>query len=115
IWPVESLEQIDGKIHAKFVERIQAYMEKALREAKVHTSWISPNLGYEGAVHTFVDGLLRNTGTDAFLRDALPFIRKVSAFGMYNSLSQTLLKLTSPGVPDIYQGTELWDLSLVDP
>ena len=88
---------------------------KALREAKVNTSWVSPRPEYDAAVRRFVDGLLDRSGPNSFLNDFLPFQRRVSAWGMYNALSQTLLKLTIPGVADFYQGTELWDLSLVDP
>jgi len=89
-------------------------MLKAIREAKVHTSWVSRNERYEQAVVEFVDALL-TTEPSAFLQELLPFQRKVARLGMYNSLSQVLLKLTVPGVPDIYQGTELWSFDLVDP
>jgi (1->4)-alpha-D-glucan 1-alpha-D-glucosylmutase len=95
-----------------FVERIQAYMEKATKEAKVHTSWVNPNAGYDAAVRTFVSGILADQG---FLGDLGVLLRPVAYYGQFNALAQTLLKLTSPGVPDIYQGAELWDLSLVDP
>jgi (1->4)-alpha-D-glucan 1-alpha-D-glucosylmutase len=87
-------------------------MEKAMREAKVHTSWTNPNGPYESAVKDFV---ARVVGEGRFLADFVPFQRCVAEFGMLNSLSQTLLRLTAPGVPDTYQGTELWDFSLVDP
>src|SRR3989441_9060367 len=111
-WPIEPVSQTE---HAEFTERIQQFMFKALREAKVNTSWVSPRPEYDAAVRRFVDGLLDRSGPNSFLNDFLPFQRRVSAWGMYNALSQTLLKLTIPGVADFYQGTELWDLSLVDP
>jgi len=111
-WP---LEELDDNALMGFRERIQAYMLKAVREAKVHTSWINPNREYEEAVAQFVTALLSNPANNLFLSDFLPFQRRVSRFGQFNSLSQTLLKLTAPGVPDIYQGNELWDYSLVDP
>ncbi|HSK99626.1 MAG TPA: malto-oligosyltrehalose synthase [Rubrobacteraceae bacterium] len=97
----------------EFRVRIRAYMEKAIREAQVHTSWTDPDDGYEAAVARFVDALL--TPDAPFLREFLPFQRRVARLGALNSLSQTLIKLTAPGVPDIYQGNELWDFSLVDP
>jgi (1->4)-alpha-D-glucan 1-alpha-D-glucosylmutase len=98
-----------------FVGRIQSYMEKAMREAKVHTSWTSPNAEYEGAVKQFVARILDEKTGKGFLEDFRPFQRTVSQTGLLNSLAQTVLKLTAPGVPDTYQGTELWDFSLVDP
>jgi (1->4)-alpha-D-glucan 1-alpha-D-glucosylmutase len=97
----------------EFRDRIKAYMEKAMREAQVSTSWTDPNEAYEKAVASFVDGTLSLDST--FLRAFLPFQRGVARTGAVNSLSQTLLKMTSPGVPDVYQGNEIWDFSLVDP
>jgi (1->4)-alpha-D-glucan 1-alpha-D-glucosylmutase len=94
------------------VDRLGAYIEKAVREAKLHTSWTTPDERYERAVQRFVARLLEDrefiASLEAFLEPLMPTARRTS-------LSQTLLKLTSPGVPDIYQGTELWDESLVDP
>jgi len=98
----------------EFVRRINEFMLKALKEAKVHTSWITPNVEYEAAVQQFVRAILDPSET-AFLDDFLQLQKKVAFFGIFNSLSQTALKLGSPGVADVYQGTELWDLSLVDP
>jgi (1->4)-alpha-D-glucan 1-alpha-D-glucosylmutase len=92
-----------------------AYMRKATLEAKVHTSWINPNEEYDEAVATFVEQVLEDRKRSRFLADLQYFRRRVAYFGRFNSLSQVLLKLTSPGVPDLYQGTELWDFSLVDP
>ena len=92
--------------------RMTAYMAKAAREAKRHTSWIRPNQAYEGALHDFVAAVMAD---GAFLTDLEQFVAPLVMPARINSLAQTLLKLTAPGVPDIYQGTELWDLSLVDP
>jgi (1->4)-alpha-D-glucan 1-alpha-D-glucosylmutase len=96
-------------------ERMQAYMIKAAREAKVHTSWINPSEEYEAAVTSFVAALLADSRRNLFLKDLRALVDTIAWFGMLNSLSMTLLKLTSPGVPDIYQGNETFDLSLVDP
>ena len=98
-----------------FVERIQQYMAKATKEAKVETSWINPNQAYDEAVEAFVGTILDPNEGAAFLEDFTAFERRIAPFGAVNSLAQTLLKLTAPGVPDLYQGNELWDLSLVDP
>jgi (1->4)-alpha-D-glucan 1-alpha-D-glucosylmutase len=98
-----------------FRERIVAYMLKAIKEAKARTSWIEPDEAYESAVQRFVESVLIDGQPNRFLDTFLPFQRRVSFFGRFNSLSQTLLRLTAPGVPDLYQGTELWDFSLVDP
>ncbi|MEN9229288.1 MAG: malto-oligosyltrehalose synthase [Thermostichus sp. DG02_5_bins_236] len=97
----------------EFVQRVKEYMIKAVREAKVHTAWLRPDTDYEEATTAFIDQILQST--NPFLESFLPFQRKIAHFGIFNSLSQTLVKLTSPGIPDIYQGTELWDLSMVDP
>lgn len=97
------------------VERVKDYMIKALREAKENTSWINPNADYEKAVSSFVTKALTPSHKNRFLEDFLPFQRYVARLGQWNSLSQTLLKLTVPGIPDLYQGTELWDFRLVDP
>ena len=93
-------------------ERIWGYMTKAVHEAKLQTSWTKPDENYEKNLHGFVDGAM---GTPGFVRDLEQFVADLLPFGRLNSLAQTLLKLTTPGVPDFYQGTELWDLSLVDP
>jgi (1->4)-alpha-D-glucan 1-alpha-D-glucosylmutase len=106
MWPFEEDEV------ATVDERLRQYVEKAAREAKTHTSWIAPNVEYEQALLAFAGGILAN---DAFRADFAPFQRRVAFFGFLNSLSQTVLKLTAPGVPDFYQGSELWDFSLVDP
>lgn len=103
------------KDYPRFIERIEAYVIKAVREAKVHTAWLKPDAEYEDAFVSFVEEILDPSERNPFLKEFLPFQKKVSHFGIFNSLSQTLIKITSPGVPDFYQGTELWDLSLVDP
>jgi (1->4)-alpha-D-glucan 1-alpha-D-glucosylmutase len=111
-WP---LEPYSAEEYAVFVERIQAYMLKTLHEAKVNTSWINPNPTYDEAVQQFVANFLPAQTNKTFLDDFQAFQRRIGHGGLYNSLAQTLLKITTPGVPDIYQGTELWDFSLVDP
>ena len=111
-WPGELL---DAAGLDAFRQRIERYMLKAAKEAKVHTSWIHPDEEYEGALRHFVRTLLVDPEHNAFLADFLPFQKRIVRFGMLNSLSQTLLKFTVPGVPDIYQGNELWAFNLVDP
>jgi (1->4)-alpha-D-glucan 1-alpha-D-glucosylmutase len=98
-----------------YIERIQAYMTKALKEAKINTSWIQPNEEWDAAMHDFVARILDSSPRNKFLPIFLPAAKEIIRLGAINSLTQTLLKLTSPGVPDIYQGTEIWDYSLVDP
>lgn len=112
VWPVEPMDKSEYEV---FKKRIKDYMVKATREAKVHTSWISPNATYEDTLINFIETILSNVRGNKFLKDFQTFQKKISHYGMYNSLSQTLLKITSPGIPDFYQGTELWDFSLVDP
>ncbi|MGE5816646.1 MAG: malto-oligosyltrehalose synthase [Deltaproteobacteria bacterium] len=111
-WPVDAL---DHEELARFRERIAAYMQKAIKEAKVHTSWVNPNEAYDQAVESFVRQALAIESDNGFMNDFNQFHARIAYAGMLNSLSQTLLKITSPGVPDFYQGTELWDFSLVDP
>jgi (1->4)-alpha-D-glucan 1-alpha-D-glucosylmutase len=96
-------------------KRVQDYMLKALREAKVHTRWIEPNHEYERAVTGFVQRILYKDASSPFLTDLMKFQQRVAWCGMINGLSQALLKIVSPGVPDFYQGSELWDFHLVDP
>jgi (1->4)-alpha-D-glucan 1-alpha-D-glucosylmutase len=105
-WP------LDGDVGEGFVARMQEYMEKATREAKVHTSWINPDETYDEGLRAFIAAIL---GDRAFVEDLAAFQRPVARLGMVNSLAQTLLKIASPGVPDVYQGQEIWDFSLVDP
>ena len=98
-WPIET-------------ERVVAYMEKASREAKMHTSWTHPKADYETALREFVKGISNDR---KFKADLETFVKPLIEPGRVNSLAQTLIKLTAPGVPDFYQGSELWDLSVVDP
>jgi len=112
VWPVKIK---DKKEYGNFKSRIRDYMLKAVREAKVNTSWISPNSMYEDALMMFIDAIMTDETENPFLKDFTSFQAKVSHFGLYNSLSQTLLKIASPGVPDFYQGTEIWNFCLVDP
>ncbi len=108
-WP------LDKEGVPEFKQRLQAYMVKAVREAKVFTDWLSPNSDYESALVTFLESILDESKQNNFLEDFLYFEDKIAYYGALNSLAQVLLKVTSPGVPDFYQGTELWDFSLVDP
>ena len=105
----------DAHALADYRGRIERYMLKAVREAKRHSSWMNPDEEYEAAVRAFVEGLLRDGEGNLFLDDLHAQAARVAWFGALNSLSMALLKLASPGVPDFYQGTELVDLSLVDP
>jgi (1->4)-alpha-D-glucan 1-alpha-D-glucosylmutase len=111
-WP---LLEPDAAGMAEYRTRLEAYMIKAVREAKVHTSWTETGVAYEDALQQFVHSALEPRDNNLFMADFLAFWRPVARFGLLNSLSQTLCKLTAPGVPDIYQGNELWDFSLVDP
>lgn len=98
-----------------FAQRIGDYMIKATREAKTRTNWVDTNEAYEAACRHFVERVLDRSADNRFWPDFLAFQKEISGYGVYNSLSQTTLKITCPGVPDFYQGTELWDLNLVDP
>jgi (1->4)-alpha-D-glucan 1-alpha-D-glucosylmutase len=112
IWPYG---QVDDAALTSLRDRVAAYLRKAVREAKVHSGWLNPNAAYEGAVDAFGSALLGSRAGNRFLDDFLPFQRQVARLGALNSLAQSLIKLTAPGVPDIYQGNELFDFSLVDP
>lgn len=115
-WPLELTADHWPRPHvAEFIERIQAYMHKAVREAKVHSSWANPDEEYEQAVTDFIARILDADASRRFLEQFLPFQQRIAEAGMLNGLVQVALKLTCPGVPDIYQGTELWSLDLVDP
>lgn len=111
-WPLAPMDEGGYKA---FMERIQEYMDKALKEAKVNTSWINPNKAYDDAIREFIGAILEPPRRNPFLQDFLIFQSKIACYGIYNALSQTVLKIASPGVADIYQGNEIWDLSLVDP
>ena len=106
---------LDDATLAPFRERIDAYMGKAAREAKLETSWSKPHEDYERALGDFVHGLLAHVRPNPFLSDMQQEAERLARFGAFNSLQSVLLKFTSPGVPDLYQGNELMDLSLVDP
>jgi (1->4)-alpha-D-glucan 1-alpha-D-glucosylmutase len=110
-WPIDPRpDQFDD-----YIKRIQAYMDKAAKEAKLSTSWIRANDRHDVKLTEFIAAVMRAGGDNSFIADIGAFAAGVARAGMLNSLSQTLLKIASPGVPDFYQGTELWDLSLVDP
>jgi (1->4)-alpha-D-glucan 1-alpha-D-glucosylmutase len=118
VWPMrepEAKADLSGHELANLGKRMVEYMNKATKEAKVHTSWINPNREYDDAVQDFVLKALNEKIGRPFLEDFLSFQKRIAHYGMFNGLAQLLLKLTSPGVPDIYQGSELWDLRLVDP
>ncbi len=114
IWPAE-IAGAGGEVPDGLSDRLAEYMLKAAREAKVHTSWLTTNQPYEDALTAFVHGALSGPSAARLLPAFLPFQERVALMGMVNSLAQVALKLGSPGVPDFYQGTELWELSLVDP
>ncbi|HET7437037.1 MAG TPA: malto-oligosyltrehalose synthase, partial [Thermoanaerobaculia bacterium] len=106
MWPLDDAEL------ASVPDRLRAYLEKAAREAKTHSSWLIPNVEHEKALQDFATGILEK---DAFRASFTRFQKRVAFHGFLNALSQVVLKATSPGLPDFYQGTELWDFSLVDP
>ena len=112
VWPSMTMDQPQ---YETFKERIEQYMVKALREAKVHTGWINPREDYEEGVRKFVRAILERSIPNPFLEEFLPFQSFVAQCGMHNALAQLLVKLTAPGIPDSYQGTEFWEFSLVDP
>ena len=108
VWPLHRSEERDA------VARVRRFMEKAAREAKVHTSWMDPDPAHERAVDRFVVRVLRRRN-ERFLSDIRTFAQRVAWYGALNGLSQVVMKSAAPGVPDFYQGTERWALSLVDP
>jgi (1->4)-alpha-D-glucan 1-alpha-D-glucosylmutase len=114
-WPLESFRELSAAAHGEYLSRIQQYMAKALKEAKLNTSWVQPNERWDAAMADFVARILDPSPRNRFLASFIPVAEEVARAGAINSLSQTLLKLTTPGVPDIYQGNEIWDFSLVDP
>jgi (1->4)-alpha-D-glucan 1-alpha-D-glucosylmutase len=113
-WPL-ALRLDDAAAMSAFSERLTEFMLKAVREAKVHTSWTGQNDDYEEAVRSFTRAALDHVRARTFLQDFVSVCEPIFVAGALNSLAQTAIKLTAPGIPDIYQGTELWDLSLVDP
>jgi (1->4)-alpha-D-glucan 1-alpha-D-glucosylmutase len=113
-WPAELCDtaELDETLVGELAERLRGALRKALREAKRHTTWAAPDERYEGAVLGLVDAAL---GSADFMARFVPFASRIARLGVHGSLAQLALKLTAPGVPDIYQGCELWDFSLVDP
>lgn len=112
-WP---LYPMDPSSHLQYMKRIDEYMLKAVREAKTHTSWINPSEAYEQALSQFIQNILNpDKINNPFLPQLITFVKKFQIAGMYNSLSQTCIKMLSPGIPDIYQGNESWAFNLVDP
>lgn len=107
--PVDSTDTND------FCERLKKYVVKTIREAKVHGNWIEPNEAYEQAAVGFVEKLFQRPQNDTFWNDFQDFWHPIHKYGLIGSLSQTLMKMACPGIPDFYQGTECWDLNLVDP
>jgi (1->4)-alpha-D-glucan 1-alpha-D-glucosylmutase len=111
----EAIWEAEDAAWTSYVERIQHYLEKAIREAKVNSSWIDPNQAWEAALREFISGILTRKRRNRFLHSLLPIARETAQLGAINSLAQVVLKITVPGVPDFYQGNEAWDFSLVDP
>lgn len=111
-WP---LYPMNAEEHQAYIRRIDGYMQKALHEAKVHTSWVNPNSEYERAVTQFVERVLEASPGNLFLEELKQFQGPIARAGMWNSIGQLLLKIASPGVPDFYQGNDLWAFDLVDP
>jgi (1->4)-alpha-D-glucan 1-alpha-D-glucosylmutase len=111
-WPIDMLDAPSAEQLEAYGARIHSALEKSLREAKRRSSWAAPDAEYEQATQAFAQEALRS---DTFRSNFLPFTRRVARLGIENSLIQTVAKLTAPGVPDIYQGCELWELNLVDP
>jgi (1->4)-alpha-D-glucan 1-alpha-D-glucosylmutase len=110
-WPIDALNDADRQ---QYRERMLQYTEKALKEAKIHTSWINPSEAYDAAVRDFIVDLFGPPG-ERFMDEVAKFVDEIADGGFINSLAQLVLKMTVPGVPDFYRGTELWDFNLVDP
>jgi (1->4)-alpha-D-glucan 1-alpha-D-glucosylmutase len=113
-WPLD-LSPDDGDALAAFRDRVAAWQQKALREAKRHSGWAVPDEAYEQAARDFLAGVLDPARPARVVFDLYAFVQRLAAPGALNGLSQTLLRLTTPGIPDLYQGTEFWDFSMVDP
>jgi (1->4)-alpha-D-glucan 1-alpha-D-glucosylmutase len=111
-WPMDS---DPAKPNPEFTDRVRQYMQKALREAKIHTSWLNVSEAYEQSVLQFIGKVLDPSESAEFLGDLHDLVRHIADSGFLNSLSQTLFKICAPGVPDFYQGAELWEFTLVDP
>ncbi len=113
-WPL-GLAADDAEGVAALEERLAAWQEKALREGKRHTGWAVPNPEYEAACREFLHQVMAPDRVSRQLQEIADFVERIASPGAVNGLSQALLRITSPGVPDLYQGTEYWDFSLVDP
>ncbi len=116
-WPVELLGEgpLDPVHRDAYVERLRGVLQKSMREAKVYSTWTTPDEGYEAGMMALLDAALRGTSATRFLQSFRPFADRVAALGAYNTFAQTVLKFTVPGMPDTYQGSESWDLTMVDP
>ncbi len=108
-WPLNPKEV------PEFIARLEAFMVKAVREGRVHSNWVRPNLRFEQALTRFVRAVAKPGAGNAFLADFLALQSEIAFYGAINSLSQLLIKMTMPGIPDFYQGSELWDFRMVDP
>ncbi|MBW9106285.1 malto-oligosyltrehalose synthase [Paraburkholderia phenoliruptrix] len=113
-WPPELQPDDEAGVKA-LAERVAQWQLKALREAKLQTNWFTPDEAYEAGCRDFLFDILAPQRRDGFLRELAAFVARIARAGALNSLQQTVLRLASPGIPDLYQGTELWDFSLVDP
>jgi (1->4)-alpha-D-glucan 1-alpha-D-glucosylmutase len=117
-WPLDGMGRLKAapttEVAPTYRDRIVAYMQKAMREAKICTSWLNPSEAHEQAMTRFVDFVLARDHS-VFRADFMAFVHRVSTHGIYNSLAQLAVKIGAPGVPDVYQGSELWDFTLVDP
>ncbi|PYJ10509.1 MAG: malto-oligosyltrehalose synthase [Verrucomicrobia bacterium] len=114
-WPIDAAGKAETAATPEYIGRLQAYMAKALKEAKMNTSWIQPNEQWDAAMNDFVARVLAPSPKNKFVPSFMPVAEEIARLGAINSLAQVALKLTVPGVPDIYQGNEIWDFSLVDP
>jgi (1->4)-alpha-D-glucan 1-alpha-D-glucosylmutase len=116
VWPIGAGAVVDdAPLLADLAERLTRYIEKAVREAKLRTSWTDPDAEYERAIEAFVAGLLDPASPARYLRDVAPLVAELAPTGMWNALARVVVHLTAPGVPDLYQGDELWFQALVDP
>ena len=115
-WPMQAAGLLrSAEARRVYVERLKAYAVKSSREAKLETSWVAPNAAYENGYCRFIDAIFENPGDNRFIDSVLRFLPRLRRLGAFNGLTQLVLKATAPGVPDFYQGSEFWDLSLVDP
>ena len=115
VWPLEQAEEGRAVQSGALLNRVSGWQRKALREAKRRTDWNAPDLAYESHCEGFLQRILRPDADNHFLPALRSFVQEIAAAGVLNSLSQTMLRLTTPGIPDLYQGSDLWDFSLVDP